>query len=50
MSKKERWQKCKHNNPSLYKENSVYCKLQQGYVSPQWCEFCPKYEEKKGEG
>jgi hypothetical protein len=47
MSKPERWKKCKHNNPQLYKGNSVYCKLHQGYVSPKWCEFCTEFEEKK---
>jgi len=40
----ERWKNCIHNNSTLYKENSVYCKLK-GYVSPKWCELCPKFKE-----
>lgn len=43
----ERWKKCAYNNPALQKENSVYCKLAQGYVSPRWCELCPKFKDKE---
>jgi hypothetical protein len=47
MSKTERWKKCKHNNQALNRENSIYCILYQGYVSPKWCEFCTKFEKKE---
>jgi hypothetical protein len=46
MPEPERWKKCKHSNPNLYKNKSVYCTIEQGYVSEKWCEFCSKFEDK----
>jgi hypothetical protein len=40
----ERWKKCKHSNQRLYKNKSVYCQKEGGYVSENWCEICPKFE------
>jgi hypothetical protein len=48
-SEPEKWRKCKHNIPSLAKKNSVYCQKEEGYVSPKWCELCPKFEEETPE-
>ncbi|MEM1564285.1 MAG: hypothetical protein QW161_06420 [Candidatus Bathyarchaeia archaeon] len=39
-----RWKRCRKSIPEQYKNNSVFCREEGGYVSEKWCELCPKFD------